>query len=112
MDFPNRLTQLRKAKGHTQQSLGDAIGMSVIQIHRYESGASQPPLDVIRKLAVALSTTADELVFGDQERGPDDDLRLQFEAVSHFDSKDKEIAKALLDGLILKHEAKRWASSG
>jgi transcriptional regulator with XRE-family HTH domain len=112
MDFPERLARLRKAKGFTQQTLAEAIGMSLIQIHRYETGASQPPLDVLRKLAVALSVSADELVFGDAERGPDEELRLQFEAVSRFDAEEKRIAKALLDSLIIKHEAKRWMGLG
>ncbi|WP_202904702.1 hypothetical protein [Marinagarivorans algicola] len=40
-------------------------------------------------------------------RGPDDDLKLQFEALQQFDEEDKKIAKALLESLILKHSAKR-----
>lgn len=82
-----------------------------MQIHRYEAGASQPTLDVIRRLAVALSVSADELVFGKDARGPDDELRLQFEALQAFDPEEKRIAKALLDSLILKHQARRWASA-
>jgi predicted enzyme involved in methoxymalonyl-ACP biosynthesis len=65
--------------------------------------------EAIRKLAKGLSVTADTLVFEEDERGPDEDLKLQFEAVSQFDSEEKKIAKALLDSLILKHQARRWA---
>jgi transcriptional regulator with XRE-family HTH domain len=84
-----------------------------MQIHRYEAGASQPTLDVIRRLAVTLSVTADELVFGPEGRGLDQDLKLQFEAVSQFSREDKKAAKALLDALILKHQApKRWTGTG
>ncbi len=111
MEFPERLAALRKKKGLTQQALADIIGVHMIQVSRYESGASQPTLDVIRKLAVALSVSADELIFGEDGRGPDDDLRLQFEAISKFDAEDKKVIKSLLDGMILKHEAKRWSSS-
>jgi len=50
-------------------------------------------------------------VFEAGERGPDDELRLQFEAVSRFGPDEKKTAKEVLDGLILKHEARRWASS-
>jgi len=57
------------------------VGIHVTQLSRYESGSSQPTLDVIRKIAVALSVSADELIFDENERGPQDDLRLQFEAV-------------------------------
>ena len=80
----------------------------MIQIHRYESGASQPTLEAIRKLAVALSVSADELVFDRDERDPDDQLKLQLEAASRLDQREKEIVMEVLDGLLLKHDAKRW----
>jgi transcriptional regulator with XRE-family HTH domain len=110
MDFPERLAALRKEKGLTQKALAERVGLHVMQVYRYESGASQPTLDVIRRLALALGVSADELVFGDAERGPDDDLRLQFEAISRFDPQEKQVVKTLLDSLILQHEARRWAT--
>ena len=36
-----------------------------------------------------------------------DDLRLQFEAVSGFDEEEKRVVPSLLEGMILKHEARR-----
>lgn len=111
MPFPDRLAKLRKDKGLTQQALADQVGMHVIQIHRYEAGSSQPTLEAIRKLAVALSVSADELVFDREERNPDEDLRLQFEAITRFDPEERKVAKALLESLILRHEARRWSSS-
>jgi hypothetical protein len=72
---------------------------------------SQPTLDAIRKLAVSLNVSADMLLFGKDERGPGNELRFQFEAVSRFDSKDKKAARAVLDGLILRHQAKMLAGA-
>jgi len=82
-----------------------------MQIHRYEAGASQPTLEVIRRLAVALSVSADTLVFGEGTRGPDADLRLQFEAVSLFDASERKIVTALRGSLIPTHQARCWASA-
>lgn len=110
MDFGERLSGFRKEKGLTQQALAELINLHVIQIRRYESGVSQPTLDVIRRLAVALQVSADVLIFGADERGPDGDLHLQFEAISKFAPEEKQVIKALLEGMILKHEAKRWSS--
>lgn len=111
MDFGQRLAGFRKEKGLTQQALAELINVHVIQVRRYEADASQPTLDVIRRLAVALQVSADVLIFGADERGPDGDLRLQFEAVSKFAAEEKQVIKALLEGMILKHEAKRWSSA-
>lgn len=112
MSFPERVVTLRKQKGWTQQQLADEVGVRVLQIRRYESGASQPTLDVIRRLALALGATTDELIFGKDERGPDEELRLQFEAISRFTPEEKKIAKAVLESLILKHDANRFSASG
>lgn len=81
------------------------------QIQRHENGSIQPTLDVLRRLAVALLVSADLLVFDKDERGPDADLKLEFEALSHFDSEEKAIAKKILQGLIIQRPAKRWTNA-
>lgn len=107
MDFPNRLSALRKERGFTQQSLADSVDIHVSQIRRYENGQTQPTLDVIRKLAISLGVSADLLVFDKDEREPREELKHQFEALNQFNDEEIKIAKALLESLILKHNAKR-----
>jgi transcriptional regulator with XRE-family HTH domain len=107
MSFPERLTVLRKERGLTQQALADAVKVHLTQINRYEGGDSQPTLEVIRNLAIALGVSADMLIFDAAERGPDDSLKFQFETVSQFEEDDKRVAQAVLEGLILKHQAKQ-----
>ena len=109
--FPQRLSALRKARNLTQQGLAEMLGMGITQIKRYEGGTSQPTLEVIRKLSMALRVSADELLFGKTERGPDEDLRLQFEAISQFSEEEKRVVRSVLEGLLLTHEARRWSSS-
>ena len=109
MDFPERLSTLRRERGLTQNALAESTSIHVSQLKRYEAATSQPTLEVIRRLAIALSVSADLLIFDKDERGPDDDLRLQFEAIVKFSQPEKQVAKAVLEGLILKHEAARWA---
>jgi transcriptional regulator with XRE-family HTH domain len=107
MDFPERLARLRKQRSLTLQGLADLADVHITQIQRYEAGQTQPTLDVVRKLAIALSVSADTLIFDDDERGPDDVLKLQFEAIKQFDEEDQQLAQGLLEGLILKHQAKQ-----
>jgi hypothetical protein len=65
-------------------------------------------LDIFRKIVLALGVSADEMIFGKDERGPDEDLRLQFEAVTKLDADEKAVIKELIEGMLLKHDAKRW----
>lgn len=104
MEFPERLAALRKERGLTQQALADQVGLAVLQIRRYEGGTSQPTLDVIRRLAIALGVSADMLVFDDKERSPSETLRYQFETVSRMSEHDQEVIRELLDAVIVKNQ--------
>ena len=108
MSFSRRLAKIRKDKKMTQQQMADLIGIHVSQIKRYESGDTQPSLEVLRKIALALNISADLLLFDKQEREPSGDLKMQFEALEQFSDDEKRIAKELLDSLILKHTANRF----
>ncbi len=107
MGFPKRVVKLRKQKGWTQQQLAEKVGVRILQINRYEKGLSQPTLEAIKRMCIALGVTSDELIFDKDERDPDEDLRLQFEAINRFELDEKKVAKAVLEGLILSHETKR-----
>lgn len=107
MDFPERLVQLRKARQLTQRQLGELIDVHLTQVQRYENGSSQPTLDVLRRLAVALGVSADVLLFDTDERGPDETLKLKFEALRQFDATERVIVEGVLDSLIVQHQAKR-----
>ena len=103
MEFPDRLARLRKERGLTQQQLADHAEVHVVQIRRYEGGVSQPAVDVFKRLAIALSVSADALLFDEAERGPDEEFRLQFEALSAMPDQDKALARSMLEAIILKN---------
>lgn len=111
MKLAVRLIQLRKQKGLSQQALADAVGLHVTQIKRYEAGATQPALEALKKIAVTLGVSTDFLLFDDAERGPDDELRLQFDVIARLDEEEKRVIRELIDGMILKYQARRWAGS-
>ncbi len=106
MALSDRLGQLRKERRLTQQGLADLAAVHLTQIQRYEAGTAQPTLEVMKKLAVALTASTDWLLFEDDERGPDDEMKLQFEAIRQFDEAERKTALEVLDGLILKHQAR------
>jgi len=106
MPFPNRLAETRKERGLTQEALGESVGLTKLQIYRYEKGTSQPTLDVLKKIAVTLHVSLDELVFDATERDPTEDLKLRFELIQGMSEEDQKTIKSLLDGMILKHQTK------
>lgn len=111
MSIQQRLISLRRERDLTQQEMADTIGVHVNQIRRYEAAATQPSLDALKKIAVTMSISIDSLVFDDNERGPTDDLKLQFEAVCRLPDDDKKAVKLLLEGVILKHQTKQMVNN-
>jgi len=106
--FPDRLVATRKAKGLTQEGLGKLAGLTKLQIHRYERKTSQPTLDALKRLAMALNASIDELVFEDDERKPEGEMLLLFEGVSRLDPGEQQLIKELIESVMLKHDAKRY----
>ena len=108
MGFAQRIAALRKQRGLTQQALADKAELHIVQVCRYETGKAEPTLEALRKLARGLQVSADALVFDEAERGPDDELRLQFEALTQFNPDEKAVARSVLESLILRHDAQRF----
>ncbi len=107
-NFAARLGAQRKAAGITQQVLADRAAIHVTQVRRYEAGTSQPTLDVLRALALALNTSADSLLFDSDDRGPaTPSLRLKLEALDRLDPDEQAHVTALIEGALLRHDARR-----
>jgi transcriptional regulator with XRE-family HTH domain len=110
MSFSHRVIALRRERAMTQQEFADATSIHVQQIKCYEAGSSQPSAEALKKIAQCFGVTTDWLLFEANERGPDEDLRLQFEALGQLSVEEKQVARAVLEGLILKHAARRWST--
>jgi len=61
-DFSERLKELRKAKGLSQKSLGEVIGLSERGIQNYELETNKPTSDTIIKLADYFDVSTDYLL--------------------------------------------------
>jgi transcriptional regulator with XRE-family HTH domain len=107
MNFAIRFLQLRKQHKLTQPQMADLIGIHITQVKRYESGEAQPSLDILKKIATAFNVTTDWLIFEDGEREPKEALKLKFEAIAQMDQDERHVVDALLDAMILKHQAKQ-----
>ena len=61
MDIGNRILQLRKQKGVTQQQLADYLAVLPQTISRWEAGGGMPDIVLLPKIAVFFGITLDEL---------------------------------------------------
>jgi transcriptional regulator with XRE-family HTH domain len=109
-NFAQRLLALRKDRSLTQAALAERVGIHVSNVRRYEAGTGQPTMEVLRNLALALNTSADSLLFDADERGPENpSLRLRLEAIDQLDPDEQDAIRALIEGAILRHQARQLA---
>lgn len=106
MGFPKRLAKIRKEKNLSVPDLAKLTSLHAVQLRRYEKGESQPTLEALRKLALALNVSGNELLFDDIERQPPEQFLLQFNTLSQLDPEDQKSIRSIIDGLLMRHQAK------
>ena len=110
MTVGERIKQLRKNAEFTQQQLADKIGITYIQVGRYETGKSNPSADVLQKIAKALHTTTDFLMSGGNEQQlSDKELLQQFKEVEQLPNEDKHLIKTFIDAFLTKRKVQKLA---
>lgn len=67
----DRLIELRKANGYSQEALGEKLGVSRQAISKWERGESSPDTDNLISLAEIYGITLDELINPDKEINTD-----------------------------------------
>ena len=66
MEFNEKLQELRKNKGLTQEELAQALYVSRTAISKWESGRGYPSIDSLKEIAKYFSVTVDELLSSDE----------------------------------------------
>lgn len=105
MSFAERLTELRKKKGISQEVLANKLGTKGPAIGRYERGAAKPTIEVAAKIAKILGVSLDYLV-GNSDFQLDTNMIDRIRKVSELSQKDQEMVYAFLDSFIDKAKIK------
>ncbi|MBR5524142.1 MAG: helix-turn-helix transcriptional regulator [Clostridia bacterium] len=66
MELNEKLQELRKQRGLTQEELARALYVSRTAVSKWESGRGTPNIDSLKQIAVFFSVSVDELLSGDQ----------------------------------------------
>lgn len=114
MGISERIKELRTGKKLTQSDLAAAVGLTYIQIGRYETGKSAPSAEVLQKLAIALDTTTDFLMNGSNDdvvsaQLADKELLAQFREVEKLSIEDKHLIKTFIDAFLTKRKIQKLA---
>lgn len=80
MEFHEKLQELRKNRGLTQEELANALYVSRTAVSKWESGRGYPSIDSLKRLAVFYAVSIDDLLSADKaislaERENSDNLK-------------------------------------
>lgn len=114
MVIGERIKELRQQKKLTQSDLARLVGLTYIQIGRYETLKSTPSTDVLQRLAQALDTTTDYLMKGSEDEAvaaqlTDKELLKQFKQVEQLGPEDKHLIKTFIDAFLTKRQIQQLA---
>lgn len=66
MEFHEKLQELRKSRGLTQEELSEALFVSRTAISKWESGRGYPSIDSLKGISSYFSVSIDDLLSGEQ----------------------------------------------
>ena len=91
MEFNEKLQELRKQKGITQEELGEKLYVSRTAISKWESGRGYPNIESLKAIAKFFSVTVDQLLSTDEA------LTIAEEDVSYREKRFRDLIYGLLD---------------
>ena len=113
MPLGDKLQQLRKNKGWSQEQLSKKIGAHQKYISRYENNSSKPSADTLRKLSEVFGVTVDYLLAeepeGDSSGGgiKDKELLHWFEEADKLPQHDQELIKEMIEALVVRNQVRK-----
>ena len=105
IDFMNRIKQLRKEFGFTQQELANKLKCSKSIIGLYESELRKPSMEILLKLSSIFECNIDYLLGVSNVRSIHDldDLDIAFSnGIKGLNDENRETLKNIMKGLLLK----------
>ncbi|MCP4131256.1 MAG: helix-turn-helix transcriptional regulator [bacterium] len=115
MSLGSKLKQLRKDNDLSQEKLAEKLDTVKSHVGRYENDKTIPSADMVKRIALAFSVSADYLLFDESEKEnitkiSDKRLLKQFEEVDKMDEDDKDYIMKTIDLVINKNKIKQMVT--
>ncbi len=87
----NRIKELRKAKGVTQEKLAEIVNMDITSLSKIETGRNYPQSETVEKIADALDVGVDKLFCFKQKLSGEDYLELIHKNIMLMKNSDEKL---------------------
>jgi transcriptional regulator with XRE-family HTH domain len=111
MNIGQIIKKLRSDRHLSQQQLADILGVHRKTIAFYEQNKSQPPADILQKMASIFEVSYDDLLSGKSDfpgvTVKDKTLIPTFQEIDNLSEMSKDVVKTVVEGLVLRERQKK-----
>lgn len=104
MSLGENIRKLREQAGLKPGELAELSHTVPKTLQRIEAGKSDPQVGTLKPIIIALGCTADQVIFDDDEMGPDGDLQVLFQQLRQFQGPDRDMAKKVIRALVMQYQ--------
>jgi transcriptional regulator with XRE-family HTH domain len=110
MNFGEKIKQLRKEKGWSQEQLSKHIDTDTRQVSLYENNKVSPSAETIIRIAKVFNVSIDYLLIDDATRRPlkvsDESIFENIQKIDMLTDEEKQSVFKIIDGLAAKNKLK------
>ncbi|HEX3047005.1 MAG TPA: helix-turn-helix transcriptional regulator [Bacillota bacterium] len=115
MNISEKIKKLRQDKGWSQTQLAQKLGIPSQNVSRYERGVFTPATEALAKFAEVFGVSVDYLLSEELEDAgaykiKDKQLQRYFEEIDKLSEEDKNLAKGVLEAILIKSKVKDLTS--
>ena len=100
MDIGNRLNQLRKLSGMTQEQLAEKLSVSRQTVSRWETGGALPDLESIVKISRIFHVSLDDLLLGEPDTEEKSNGQITLDDLIKLNLHNRRMMLLLISGLL------------
>lgn len=101
MSLAQKITQLRKKRGWTQEYLAEKLGIQKTQVTRWETERSRPSMKTLKRLAPLLGVSTDELLVNEMtpftESARDSEAGVRWQQLMSLPSNEQALIFKVID---------------
>lgn len=113
MTLGDKIQQLRKNKGWSQEQLGAKLDTHQKHVSRYENNVNKPSAEILRKLSEIFDVTVDYLLSEDDNNNSisggikNKELLHWFEEANKLPEHDQELIKEMIEALVVRNQVRK-----
>ncbi len=105
MSIGKNINRRCKDLGITIKELSNLSKVPYSTVRDIVQDKNSPSVDKIKKIAITLHVTTDQLIFDEDEINEDDELKMLFIEVKKMAKENKKIAKEMLKALVIQNKS-------